>query len=210
MSRRPKRQRIPRRGTIAVLAVVLLVVFCAVVAFAVDFGYLCAVQSELQRSADAAALAGAAALVDDSRLVGNANEMSTELLDRVRAEAQAYAVANPILARSLALDVNSNNDPHGDIVIGQFLDPADHSEQLKTGEAARFNTVFVTARFDERHGGRLPLYFARVLGNQSAAVSAVSAATVLSGVSGFRVPPDENLSILPIALKKSDWDDLLQ
>jgi len=46
-----------RRGAIAVLALLFTVVLLGMVAFAVDLGYVLSAQEELQRSADAAALA---------------------------------------------------------------------------------------------------------------------------------------------------------
>ena len=54
MRRQPRTKK--RRGVIAVLTAIMLVVMLAMVAFAVDVGYLVLARSELQRSADAAAL----------------------------------------------------------------------------------------------------------------------------------------------------------
>ena len=54
------RQR--RRGTVVVLAAVLLVVMVSMVAFAVDLGFITLARTELQGAADAAALAGVAKL----------------------------------------------------------------------------------------------------------------------------------------------------
>jgi hypothetical protein len=65
IARRLHRSRLSaRRGHIAVLAVVLFVAFLAVVALGVDVGYMYSVKTELQRAADAGALAAANALVD--------------------------------------------------------------------------------------------------------------------------------------------------
>jgi len=46
-----------RRGAIAVFAAVLMVAFVAVVAFAVDIGFILHIRTELQRTADSSALA---------------------------------------------------------------------------------------------------------------------------------------------------------
>src|SRR5688500_13904492 len=62
MKRRIRRHR--RKGNILVLAAVMMVVMIAFVAFAVDVGYLYTCRNELQRSADAAAIAAAWELVD--------------------------------------------------------------------------------------------------------------------------------------------------
>ena len=51
-----------RRGAVAVLAAFMMVFLMGMVAFAVDIGYLCVVQTQAQAAADAAALAGAKGL----------------------------------------------------------------------------------------------------------------------------------------------------
>jgi len=48
-----------RRGAVIVLVALFLVVIVAMLAFALDIGYTCRVQSELQNAADTAALAAA-------------------------------------------------------------------------------------------------------------------------------------------------------
>src|SRR5436853_634411 len=60
---RLKRDRNQRRGAVAVLVAVLMIPLFAMVAFAIDIGYVAHVKSELQKAADAAALAGAAKLM---------------------------------------------------------------------------------------------------------------------------------------------------
>ena len=51
-----------RKGAVIVMVAVLMVVLLGCVALAVDIGYLYVARAELQRAADAAALAGAQAL----------------------------------------------------------------------------------------------------------------------------------------------------
>lgn len=51
-----------RRGTVVILAAILLVVMVSLVAFAVDLGFITLARTELQGAADAAALAGVAKL----------------------------------------------------------------------------------------------------------------------------------------------------
>src|SRR5438477_6631154 len=55
-----------RRGAVAPLVAVLLVPLVAMVAFAVDMAWVVETENELQSVADAAALAGANALISDS------------------------------------------------------------------------------------------------------------------------------------------------
>ncbi len=80
-----------RRGVVAVLAAVCLVVLLICGSLAVDVGYICALTAEQQNNADAGALAGAVALQEDDSL---------SVLDRVRdvlarnQQAQGYLSLN--------------------------------------------------------------------------------------------------------------------
>ncbi len=55
-----------RRGVAIVLAFFLMTVLIGMLAFSVDIGYLAASKSELRRTADSAALAGAWQVLDSS------------------------------------------------------------------------------------------------------------------------------------------------
>ena len=56
-------------GAVAIITAILMVVFLGFLALAVDIGHLAAVKNELQNAADAAALAGARALVFEEGLM---------------------------------------------------------------------------------------------------------------------------------------------
>lgn len=68
----PRAHRVRRRGAVVVLAAVMMVVLLAMVAFAIDSGYMANTRTELQRAADAGAMAGAAALVQSNGAARNA------------------------------------------------------------------------------------------------------------------------------------------
>src|SRR5262249_15436641 len=57
-------QKRQRRGTVAPLLALLLIPLLAMVAFAVDIGWVVIAKSDLQKAADSAALAGAGPLLD--------------------------------------------------------------------------------------------------------------------------------------------------
>ena len=61
MSRMPSKPKQHRRGAIAVLAAIMCVILLGMIAFAVDIGYLATAHTQLQATADSAALAAAAA-----------------------------------------------------------------------------------------------------------------------------------------------------
>jgi hypothetical protein len=99
------------RGSILLFTIVLVIPLLLIVAgAAVDVSMLYAVRSELHRSMDAAALAGA----------GNLGFNATAF-PAVRAAAQSYAAQNPYLQSGvITLDLNpaNNNPPMSSIPIG--------------------------------------------------------------------------------------------
>ena len=62
--RRRSRQNDVRRGNIVVLAAFLMIGLGALLALAIDVGFMYTMQTQLDRAVDAAALAGAGSLVD--------------------------------------------------------------------------------------------------------------------------------------------------
>src|SRR5262245_51588664 len=75
-----------RRGNVLVLTALMLIPLLVMVALAIDYGYVLKVQSDLQRAADAAALA----CVQD--LVPAAD--GTQDLNKVRDTLRSYAASN--------------------------------------------------------------------------------------------------------------------
>ena len=98
-----------QRGTVFVLTLVLLLVLMAVAGLAIDTMHAVAVRSELQKSIDAAALAGA----------GNLG-FSASLFPTARLAAQTYAGLNPYSGGTITLGLNAANAPSGDIVLGLY------------------------------------------------------------------------------------------
>jgi hypothetical protein len=72
------------------------------------------------------------------------------------------------------------------------------------------NAVQVKVRKAATMNGEVPYFFARVLGLDSLATQATATAALLKNFSGFRIPEDgSNLEVLPFALDKETWDDML-
>jgi Flp pilus assembly protein TadG len=99
-----------RAGNISVFAALLTIVFAAMVAFAVDLGYLNNSKTELQRTADSAALAAASDLIYKGT-PGTPVNLTTGIAS-ARTDAVAYASRNPICSSAPSLS------QAGDIVIG--------------------------------------------------------------------------------------------
>jgi hypothetical protein len=184
----------------------MIVVLLALVALATDIGYLFVVQTQAQRCADSAALAGAWALATDEW----GNTSPDEIHDQARSAAMQYASLNRVHEGGFELTANWDNVASGDIVIGELENPSDRSEQLSLWDSTQFNTVFVRVRRTNERRNPVPLFFARVMGIRSADVAAEAAAFFDSGHTvGFRATKDTNVLLLPFAVDVNDWLDLI-
>ena len=93
---RPPGNRKRRAGNILVFSVLMMVVMCGVLAFAVDLGYLYTLRTELQRSADAAALAGVAALYQPDGSLESGWYYLAPDPDAARIESRRFVRINPV------------------------------------------------------------------------------------------------------------------
>ena len=175
-----------RRGAIAVLAAILIVLFVAMIAFTVDMGYIQAREAQLQRTADAAALAAVQDLVPD--------DAGYQDHDAVRATVRQYVVDN--------LKENGFKTETTDIEIGRY-DPATIYSKVTLLDSGIHDAVRVTLKRDGVTNARIPLFFARVLGLRDASVSA-RATAILQKPQQLIVGSD----ILPFAVPESEWDNL--
>ena len=208
MRRSTVRRAADRRGNILILTAFMMVFMMALLAVAVDIGYLQMARTQLQKTADAAALAAAAELIDNEAISGHP-DMSDEATS-ARAFAIQYAALNKVCSASPTVDSNPNNDAVGDIVLGYLADPSDRNATMDFSSTNRYNAVQVRVRRTVNQNGEVPFFFARVLGIQTAPVQATATAALMNTVGGFRTPPDgSNLNILPYALDKNSWDALM-
>ncbi len=191
-----------RQGNVLVLTAFLIVVLLAMVAFAVDIGFVLLTRTQLQRAADAAALAAAWEMIDDESLSGNGetNVLSSE----IRTKAEEYAASNRVLRQQSQLALQ-------DVSMGYVADPFSSNWHMQeSGGAGPYNAVTVHVRRHADQNGELPLFFARVFGHDSVAAEASATAVVLSSIRGFAAPSDgSNLGILPFALDEETWLDML-
>ena len=167
----------------------------AMLSFAVDVGYICLVRTELQRSADVAALAGAGELIDYDELQGASDPSG--VTTHVRNVTKAYGESNPSGINGFSISLNESNDSAGDIVLGYRSAPA---TQFSSG-GPLYNAVRVKIRRDS-----VRLFFGRAIGVSEAGVFAEAAAMVEKDIKGFRVNSDRyNSSLLPFALQIDTW-----
>ena len=191
-----------RRGTAVVLTAVSLTVLVGFAALAVDMGVLYNVKTELQRTADSAAMAAAWKLLDQEKLMG-LPDMSEEI-NAAMGEAGAYAARNKVAGASPGLR-------NSDILIGHLNDPSNLAEQVGTGDSSTYNAVQITVRRDSLQNGPIPLLFGQIFGMNSADVSAKATAVFKDGVIGFQVPGGSTLTadVLPLALHVNAWNNLI-
>lgn len=205
----PARSRSSRRGTIIVLAAVLMVVMVGVIAFAVDIGRIVTVRSELQTVADSAALAGVSQLLDRDALRGSPNPAAQ--IAAARAEAARYAEMNGAGGVRIGLSSNPDNSVDGDFVVGHLRNPGDQSSRFNT-TTRPYNAVSVTARRSGGQNGSLRLFFAPILGRDLIDVSAKAVAVYNGQIGGFTVtghnPSVTHSKLLPFALDVDVWNEV--
>src|SRR5437764_6815830 len=110
-----KRTLARRRGNIVAMTAVLMIVLIAFVALAVDVGYLYTVRNELQRSADAAAIAATWELIDKDGKAGT--ETTDSLTTSARSKAVLYASLNKVGNQAPGL-------ASGDVNVGYMSNPS--------------------------------------------------------------------------------------
>lgn len=186
MTRSARNCRQQRRGVIMVLAALLMVALVGMVAFAVDYGYLLKIRTDLQRSADAAALAAVQDLIR--------RPDGTQDLSAARETARTYARNN--LGDGLFQVADA------DIQIGRY-DPDSIYSTVTLLNTGTFDTVRVTLRRDGVSNSKAPLFFARAMGIQDAAITATSTAVLQKAQ--LMEPGAE---ILPFATPVDLWNSL--
>lgn len=195
-----KRRR-ARRGNVAVLCAIMMIGLVGLIALAIDIGYLLVVRDQLQRTADASALAAAWELVDADALLRRSD--TNQLTTNARTVANRYAELNPVLTKTIAMS-------QSDVVVGYLTDPTNPASELHTDGYSLPNAVQVFARRTANQNGEVPLFFARALGFDQAGVQAHATAVLINSVAGFHTPADgSNLQLLPMALDEQTWNNLV-
>jgi Flp pilus assembly protein TadG len=206
MKRAQRNLKRQRKGAIAVLTAILSIVLVGMVAFSVDLGYVLSAKEELQRSADAAALA-ACWEYGQKLAAGNSSSAATS---SARTTAANYAALNRVTGSAMSVGSNSSNDPTGDIVFGYISDFYNSQSPLQTNSANGVNAVRVRLHKSASMNGEVPYFFARVFGLEGQSLDSEAVAGIIRDVRGFQIPSDGgNLDILPYALDLGTWNNLV-
>ncbi|NQT12596.1 MAG: hypothetical protein HQ582_07605, partial [Planctomycetes bacterium] len=114
-----------------------------------------------------------------------------------------YAALNKVTSQSPTL-------AWCDVQVGNIANPFDPDSPFFVNYALTPNAVQVRVQRSSDQNGRVPLFFARILGMDDCALEAQATAALIANFRGFQTPSSgENLGILPFALDEDTWLDLL-
>ena len=159
-ARMSKGARYRRRGAVAVMIAMFMVVLLGFAALAVDIGYLFNVRYETQVAADAAALAAANCMFD---ITGELNP-SRAAWTAVRLTAENLNTSTERVEQLM------------EIRFGRIDDPYDPNSPFEPVQDNTTNAVEVTVYRTLERGAPVPLFFAAVFGRTSADVTAKATA----------------------------------
>jgi hypothetical protein len=143
----------------------MMTVLLGVAALTVDVGALYNTKAELQRTADAAALAAASVLADWS---------DGDPGSRARSEAISYVQRNNVLGRAMDLD------PNTDVVFGRATYDVDANSYDFVPTENLPDAVMIRVRHTASSpNGAIPLYFARIFGMSHTEMTAEAIAVMV-------------------------------
>lgn len=193
------RERIQhRRGATLVLSVFLMFALFAFVAFSVDIGYLAQSRAEIQRTADAAAMAGCWELYAGiEKGIGYQGSQQA-----ARLSAANMAVQNPVCRSGPTLDSSAQSQ---DVQIGYFANP--RIETLSNDSSQPFFGVQVKVSRTAEKNGEIPFFFGKIFGDEGVPMETTARAIMARSISGFTLPPtsSETIDVLPFALDLETW-----
>jgi Flp pilus assembly protein TadG len=211
-----------RRGAVLPLTAILAAFLVALIALAVDLGWIMAVRTQMQSAADSAALAGAQKLLDPSYLQGttaaNTGTAANAAMQNANANARTFAGKNNAGGVALTLALNEDgggnmvNDAGGDIVCGYLAAPSNQGSTMTVttpGAGPYPNSVQVTVHRDAVRNGSLSLFFAPVLGINVWDLQAKATASYEGGIAGFQIHANgpATCKLLPFALDCHVWSN---
>lgn len=199
-----------RRGATMVLTALMTTMLIGFVALAVDTSVLAVARNQLGIASDAAALAGASALADERRLNPNAN--LDLIFNAARVRAREFAEQNQVLGTMPTVFENSSNDPSGDIVLGRIANPANPASPFQTDASlqSNYNSVQVRVARSAERGGIVPTFFAKVMGIHGSSVQVTGTASALNySVAGYTSEPNKNADLLPFALDRTTYEEMI-
>lgn len=184
-----------RCGNVLMLTCFMLVTIFGLLAFAVDLGIAYSNRAEMQRTADAAALAAVSSLLEQRVNDPMAGSYSDAL---AKAEAVVFASQNVVGNISPAI-------ADADVEVGLLSDPNDPAGLIMPGLGLS-NTARVTVRRSAAINGETSFFFGQLFGVESVPQYVRATATYKSNFNGFQIASNQsNLGILPFALDEETY-----
>lgn len=204
MQRNITSERSRRKGVVAVMVMVILMGLLGFAALTVDVGAMYNVRADLQRTADAAALAGASAFTTDDMMRVRMGTGGSSVLAAVTAS--STSLTHQYAGLNLSLGASSSDLLSADIVIGWLLLNNDTSEVIHTNPQPKdFNAVGVTTRRSQGANGAHTLTFASLMGFSSTELGAWAVAVFDDRVSGLTVT-DGATDVMPLSMSRAAFD----
>ena len=204
MQKRFTRKRSRRRGVVAVMVMVILMGLLGFAALTVDVGAMYNVRADLQRTADAAALAGASAFTTDDMMRVRMGTGGSDVLAAVTS--LATSLVHQYAGLNLSFGASSSNVLSEDIVTGWLLLNNNTSEVIHTNPQPRdFNAVGVTTRRSQGVNGAHTLTFASLLGFSSTELGAWAVAVFDDRVAGLTVT-DDATDLMPFSMSRAAFE----
>ena len=187
-----------------------MVAMLGFVAFTVDVGFMTQTKAQMQTAADGSALA--AALEMPQGWGSGKTLTSSQVATAGKSAAQTVASLHRVGEQAAAY-----MDTTRDVRFGQRTTSA-QGAWVETWGTSPYNMVEVTIHRDQPLAGdvatradqQLPLFFAKAMGNKSAALIA-KATAVLSPADGFSIVSGSTAicPVLPIAIDDVTWNNLI-
>lgn len=197
-----------RKGGVAVVAAVLLIMLLGIVAFAVDLGYIATTKTSMQAATDAACLSGGTELINGMGLTPVSPDW---VMTSARAIAKEYAARHP------NGDVTSSYlDEARDVRFGWAVFNYESMNWDKTWDeeipgVGGYNLIGVTLRRNVVNSSNddrpLPLIFAKVLGRSLSNLETTASAVIMpaNGVR-FGEGDNETTDLLPFVVRELLWE----
>lgn len=190
-----------RRAATLIMVAVLIPVLIGFAAITIDVGAMYSVRTDLQNSADAAALAAVSAYAGDSMIqvrlgYGGDTQLAETMTD-------GNGEVNRVAALNHSFGIASTSIDSSDVQYG-WIDVTSGSSPLDTGAASvDYNAARVTVRRSTSGGnGALNLFFAPIFGRTTTDITASAVAVLDDRFSGFDTG-EGGAALLPLTI--SDW-----
>ena len=195
----------PRRGVLALGLVIVLPVLMITMGLVLELALIGYVREQLQSAADAAALAGAAELLDEDRLKPDA---TPNIEDDAQA-AQRFAALFCNYNLGLGQPWITFSDKPCLVGFGHVANPTDRSSPFESWDGVSdinqidINTLQVYVERSRRFGNQVPLRLAPFFGVVEARIGVQAAATVDRRVYGFRPKNGAPIFVAPLTITQS-------